>query len=315
MEYKELEKFALCDAYIRRARPLLNKGALFADGTVNYVIPNEVDPGDIVRFRFRTARGNVDSVALITQDARIPMKVAEHTEDFDYYEVKHRIDNEVLYYYFEIQSGFRKFYYNAFGLGAEIIQEYSFRLAPGFHVTFLLSGKNFEEDLIMKELIAYCGLDCEKCNARIATINNDDTLRDKTARLWAEINHAPITKEMINCYGCRVDGMKTPYCESMCAIRQCALSKGLATCGDCVGLEDCETVGMVLANSAEAMVKTRYRSRRGKNRMNPTVRCSLTKARHIITSKFKALVCQHVTRCSGALFEEKVYLLKRNNCV
>jgi len=107
--------------------------------------------------------------------------------------------------------------------------------------------------LIMKELIAYCGLDCEKCNARIATINNDDTLRDKTARLWAEINHAPITKEMINCYGCRVDGMKTPYCESMCAIRQCALSKGLATCGDCVGLEDCETVGMVLANSAEAM--------------------------------------------------------------
>jgi len=140
MEYKELEKFALCDAYIRRARPLLNKGALFADGTVNYVIPNEVDPGDIVRFRFRTARGNVDSVALITQDARIPMKVAEHTEDFDYYEVKHRIDNEVLYYYFEIQSGFRKFYYNAFGLGAEIIQEYSFRLAPGFHVPRWAAG-------------------------------------------------------------------------------------------------------------------------------------------------------------------------------
>ena len=29
----------------------------------------------------------------------------------------------------------------------------------------------------MNKFIAYCGLDCEKCEARIATINNDDILR------------------------------------------------------------------------------------------------------------------------------------------
>ncbi|MEG1806496.1 MAG: DUF3795 domain-containing protein, partial [Clostridia bacterium] len=29
----------------------------------------------------------------------------------------------------------------------------------------------------MKKMIAYCGLDCEKCDAYIATINNDDALR------------------------------------------------------------------------------------------------------------------------------------------
>jgi len=29
----------------------------------------------------------------------------------------------------------------------------------------------------MKEYIAYCGLDCEKCEARTATVNNDDALR------------------------------------------------------------------------------------------------------------------------------------------
>ena len=44
----------------------------------------------------------------------------------------------------------------------------------------------------MKDLIACCGLDCEKCDARKATLNNDDTLREKTARLWAEANNAPI---------------------------------------------------------------------------------------------------------------------------
>jgi len=33
----------------------------------------------------------------------------------------------------------------------------------------------------MNEFIAYCGLDCEKCEARIATMNNDDALRQKVA--------------------------------------------------------------------------------------------------------------------------------------
>lgn len=29
----------------------------------------------------------------------------------------------------------------------------------------------------MKEMIAYCGLDCEKCDAYIATINDNQKLR------------------------------------------------------------------------------------------------------------------------------------------
>ena len=33
----------------------------------------------------------------------------------------------------------------------------------------------------MKNVITYCGLDCEMCEARIATINSDDMLREKVA--------------------------------------------------------------------------------------------------------------------------------------
>lgn len=44
----------------------------------------------------------------------------------------------------------------------------------------------------MKNMIAYCGLDCEKCDAYLATIHNDQALRAKTAKLWAELNHAPL---------------------------------------------------------------------------------------------------------------------------
>ena len=61
----------------------------------------------------------------------------------------------------------------------------------------------------MKDMIGYCGLDCEKCDAYIATVNDDQALREKTAKLWAELNNAPILPEHINCEGCRMNGAKT----------------------------------------------------------------------------------------------------------
>ena len=32
----------------------------------------------------------------------------------------------------------------------------------------------------MKNMIGYCGLDCEKCDAYLATINDDQALRERT---------------------------------------------------------------------------------------------------------------------------------------
>lgn len=105
----------------------------------------------------------------------------------------------------------------------------------------------------MKKLIGYCGLDCEKCDARIATINNDNNLREKVAKLWSKLNSVEITPEMINCEGCRLDGVKTPFCDSICPIRQCAVNKGCDTCGDCSMFDSCHTVGMITSNNVEAL--------------------------------------------------------------
>ena len=105
----------------------------------------------------------------------------------------------------------------------------------------------------MKNFIAFCGLDCETCQARIATIQNDDGLREKVARLWSDLNGVEITPEMINCSGCRIDGVKTPYCDSLCPIRQCALSRKLETCGDCGEMESCEKLGAITGNNADAL--------------------------------------------------------------
>ena len=105
----------------------------------------------------------------------------------------------------------------------------------------------------MNEYIAVCGLNCEVCEARLATIRNDDALRRKVARLWSELNGAEITPEMINCAGCRIPGVKTPYCDSLCPIRQCAMAKQMETCGACGDMDSCEKLGMILGNNPEAL--------------------------------------------------------------
>ena len=105
----------------------------------------------------------------------------------------------------------------------------------------------------MKDMIGCCGLDCERCDAYIATISDDNDLREKTAKLWAEFNNAPILPEHINCEGCRKNGVKTVFCESLCSIRQCALKKGVSTCGDCSELETCSIIGEIISNNPDVL--------------------------------------------------------------
>ena len=106
---------------------------------------------------------------------------------------------------------------------------------------------------LKNNMIAFCGLNCAKCDAFIATKNNDNTLREKTAKLWSELNHITILPEQINCEGCRCDGKKTVFCDKLCQIRQCVMKKGFETCGDCSELESCSKVAIVIGNNKEAL--------------------------------------------------------------
>ena len=105
----------------------------------------------------------------------------------------------------------------------------------------------------MKDYIGMCGLDCETCEARIATENNDDELRKKVAKLWSELNNTEITPEMINCTGCRIVGVKTLFCASYCQIRQCVVEKRFITCADCKELETCEKLKMITSGNPQAL--------------------------------------------------------------
>jgi hypothetical protein len=105
----------------------------------------------------------------------------------------------------------------------------------------------------MEKLISCCGLNCATCDARIATMADDNELRFKTAEKWrVEYNAEGITPEMINCTGCREPGVKIGHCET-CAIRVCVRSKGFQTCAGCEILESCSIVGNVHKFAPEAL--------------------------------------------------------------
>jgi hypothetical protein len=105
----------------------------------------------------------------------------------------------------------------------------------------------------MEKLISCCGLNCATCDARIATIKNDDELRKATAEKWRIMYNAPeMSLLMINCTGCREAGVKFEHC-NVCEIRNCVKAKGYNTCGDCGEMETCVIVSGVHKYVPEAI--------------------------------------------------------------
>ena len=104
----------------------------------------------------------------------------------------------------------------------------------------------------MNDFIAYCGLDCETCEARLATVHDDEALRQAVAQKWSELNGVRITPDQIHCTGCRVAGVKTPYCDSLCPIRACARKRGVTTCGDCARRTSCDKLAPIIGTNADA---------------------------------------------------------------
>lgn len=100
-----------------------------------------------------------------------------------------------------------------------------------------------------KNHIAICGLNCSSCDAFIATKNNDDQLRKKTAQEWTERyrkdsrNHLPVRPEDINCKGCLSNGPIYLYCYQ-CKIRKCGLGKGLNNCEECKDYKCKQLIGL-----------------------------------------------------------------------
>jgi len=85
----------------------------------------------------------------------------------------------------------------------------------------------------MEKLIAACGLDCSKCEAYIATMNNDTEARAEVARKWSEMFGANCEPEDCICEGCMQDGLLSTAHATSCEIRLCASEQEVPTCAHC----------------------------------------------------------------------------------
>ncbi|MDO4262183.1 MAG: glycoside hydrolase family 13 protein [Eubacteriales bacterium] len=111
---------------------MLNWEALFSDESRYYRTPFEPKKGDQVTVKLRTARGNAEHVFFICGSSRTPMEKAYTQGNFDYYTHTTEPLTGTVRYYFEIDSGNRKCFYNALGVTTELQESHSFKIIPGF---------------------------------------------------------------------------------------------------------------------------------------------------------------------------------------
>jgi hypothetical protein len=79
----------------------------------------------------------------------------------------------------------------------------------------------------MSNLIGYCGYNCEVCAAR----SEDRELRQKLVDGWRKLfGHEMYDADNVRCVGCKNEG---PHADTSCAVRPCAIEKGLDSCTDC----------------------------------------------------------------------------------
>jgi alpha-glucosidase len=120
----------------------INWDGLYTSGSDEYRSPQEPDPGDNIRIRFRTLKGDVDSVYIHFHECNEThtMTLAFSDTYFDYYEYQLRIGRDTVSYTFYIQKHEERIHYNRLGVNGNMDKEYAFQLIPGFHVPGWLKG-------------------------------------------------------------------------------------------------------------------------------------------------------------------------------
>ena len=85
----------------------------------------------------------------------------------------------------------------------------------------------------MNQMISFCGLLCNQCDAFIATKADDNKKRGQVAQMWAEKYNVNIKPENINCDGCISDSNRHIGHCNVCEIRKCGKSWSILNCAHC----------------------------------------------------------------------------------
>jgi len=105
-------------------------------------------------------------------------------------------------------------------------------------------------------MISFCGMDCEHCDAFVATKTCDSRLRLMVAQDWSKIYGRAFTAEEVNCGGCTCVGTHGIYCDTMCRVKPCCQEKKLPHCGYC-DVFPCEKLEEIFAFYPDAKQRIR----------------------------------------------------------
>lgn len=101
----------------------------------------------------------------------------------------------------------------------------------------------------MKEMLAFCGYDCNMCPVKCATENED---LDLVRRMLLNANEEE-TLHTIGCNGCRANDNVNKFCCS-CSIRLCALEKNVENCGKCLNFP-CDKLNSISGPTRDILKK------------------------------------------------------------
>lgn len=203
---------------------IMDFGALFTDGTPEFLEPAEPDPGDSLTIRFRTARNDVDYVTLLYSVHETPENASEimakdnsgvpdqETKDltevemhctrqdsiFDYYEAVLPDVHGEIRYYFEVHSGRLTVIYNRLGVQEGVNRNYDFLVVPGFHTPDWAKGAVFYQIFVDR----FCNGD-----------KSNDVVNDEYSYVGSHVRHiddwskVPDNMDVGNFYGGDLQGV------------------------------------------------------------------------------------------------------------
>ena len=89
----------------------------------------------------------------------------------------------------------------------------------------------------------YCGYTCpEKCEYKLATVNDDAALKKECFESWAikERYGVEYDEQISFCWGCKAEDKPEGVVVTQCTVRSCVIEKGLDCCIECKELSSCD---------------------------------------------------------------------------
>lgn len=100
-------------------------------------------------------------------------------------------------------------------------------------------------------MIAYCGIDCSKCDSYLATRSGSDEELARVAEKLSKRYRAEVKPEYVICDGCKTGKRHSYYCTNSCKMRSCCVEKGYDFCFECADFP-CKELQFELDHNPEA---------------------------------------------------------------